>query len=82
MISRLTSLPKQNKKILNVTIAKFENSLKPFSPKHGKINDVLEFLVNGIHTFFLTPSAQASLSVCKFSLHYPHKISCLVMRIK
>ena len=21
-------------------------------------------------------------SVCKFSLHYPHKISCLVMRIK
>ena len=26
--------------------------------------------------------AQANLSVCKFSLRYPHKISCLVMRIK
>ena len=31
---------------------------------------------------FLTLSAPASLSVCKFSLHYPHKISCLIMRIK
>ena len=30
----------------------------------------------------LTFSAPASLSVCKFSLHYPHKISCLVMRTK
>ena len=30
----------------------------------------------------LTLSAAASLSVCKFSLHYPHKTSCLVMRIK
>ena len=29
----------------------------------------------------LTLSAPASLSVYKFSLHYPHKISCLVMRI-
>ena len=27
-------------------------------------------------------SASAIISVCKFSLHYPHKISCLVMRIK
>ena len=27
-------------------------------------------------------SAQASLSVCKFSLHNPHKRSCLVKRIK
>ena len=24
----------------------------------------------------------ASLSVCRFSLHYPHKISCFVIRIK
>ena len=24
----------------------------------------------------------SQLSVCKLSLHYPHKISCLVMRIK
>ena len=24
----------------------------------------------------------SSLSACKFSLHYPHKISCLVVRIK
>ena len=30
----------------------------------------------------LTLSVPASLSICKFSLHYPHKISCLVMRIK
>ena len=30
----------------------------------------------------LTLSAPASLSVCKFSLYYPHNISCLVMRIK
>ena len=29
----------------------------------------------------LTISVPASLSVCKFSLHYPHKISCLVIRI-
>ena len=29
-----------------------------------------------------TPSATSILSVCKFSLHYPHKISFLVMRIK
>ena len=27
-------------------------------------------------------SAPASSSVCKFSLRYPHKTSCLVMRIK
>ena len=27
-------------------------------------------------------SAPASLSVCKFSLHYPHELSCLVTRIK
>ena len=25
---------------------------------------------------------KAGLSVCKFSLHYPHKMGCLVMRIK
>ena len=30
----------------------------------------------------LTLSAPASLSVCKFSLYYPRKRSCLVMRIK
>ena len=30
----------------------------------------------------LTLSTQGSLSVYKFSLHCPHKISCLVMRIK
>ena len=30
----------------------------------------------------LTLSAPTSLSVCKFSLHYPHKIGCLRMRIK
>ena len=30
----------------------------------------------------LTLSSPASLSVCKFSLHYPHKTSYLVMRIK
>ena len=29
-----------------------------------------------------TLSTPASLSVCKFSAHYPHKISCSVMRIK
>ena len=30
----------------------------------------------------LALSAPASLSVCKFSLHYPQKINCLVRRIK
>ena len=30
----------------------------------------------------LTLSSPGSLSVYKFSLYYPHKISCLVMRIK
>ena len=30
----------------------------------------------------LSVSAPAALSVCKFSLHYPHKIGCFVMRIK
>ena len=30
----------------------------------------------------LALSVQASLSVCKFSLCYPHRIHCLVMRIK
>ena len=28
------------------------------------------------------PSQIITLSVCEFSLHYPHKVSCLVMRIK
>ena len=32
--------------------------------------------------FFLKPFSSASLSVFKFSIHYPHKIRCLVMRIK
>ena len=30
----------------------------------------------------LTLSSPASLPACKFSLHYPYKINCLVMRIK
>ena len=30
----------------------------------------------------LTPSAPASSSVCKLSLYCPHRISCLVMRVK
>ena len=35
------------------------------------------------HCFWsLTLSGPVSLSVYKFSLHYPHKTSCLVMRIK
>ena len=33
-------------------------------------------------TASLTLSAQASFSICKFSSHYPHKASCLVMRIE
>ena len=32
--------------------------------------------------FYLSLSAPDCLSVFEFSLHYPHKISCLVMRIK
>ena len=39
------------------------------------VNEILLLL-------FLLLSAPASLSVCKFSLHYSHKIRCLVMRIK
>ena len=31
---------------------------------------------------FDNPFSPTSLSVCKFSLYYPHKISCLVMRVK
>ena len=34
------------------------------------------------HKVVLTLSAPASLSVCKFFLHYPHQISCLIMSIK
>ena len=30
----------------------------------------------------ITSLGPASLSVCKFSLHYPHKTSCLVIRMK
>ena len=37
-------------------------------------------LVHGGFWIGLTLSAPASLSVCKFSVHYPHKTSCLVMR--
>ena len=32
--------------------------------------------------YLLTLSAPASLTVCRFYLYYPHKISCFVMRIK
>ena len=31
--------------------------------------------------YILTLSASASLSVCKFSLHYQRKVSSLIMRI-
>ena len=42
----------------------------------------IEFDIGYFTQNMLTLWAPASLSVCKFSLHYPHKISCLVMRIK
>ena len=38
--------------------------------------------VLGYLTLVLTLSAPDSLSVCKLSLNYPCKISCLVLRIK
>ena len=34
-----------------------------------------------LHNFKTLSAVQVSLSVCKFSLHYLYKISCLVMRI-
>ena len=40
------------------------------------------YICNNLKYTILTPSATASLSVYIFSLHYPCKISCLVMRIK
>ena len=49
------------------------------------VNEVFEFdfcvVPNGFYGL-VTVSAPASLSECKFSLHYPHKISCLLMRIR
>ena len=48
-----------------------------FLPVYRKI-----LLVNIKVIFFLTLSAPASLSACKFSyIYYQHKISCLIMRI-
>ena len=44
--------------------------------------DVLQMHRQSYSYSCLTLSAPAILSVCKFSLCYPHKISWLVMRIK
>ena len=44
-------------------------------------NDFQNMLLFSNSSNVLTLSAPASLSACEFSLHYLHKISCLVMRI-
>ena len=49
--------------------------------EEGQGETIYEIGLGG-NLFTLTLLAPACLSVCKFSLYYPYKISCLVMRIK
>ena len=89
LIYEKLSLISEKRNLISKIKIKFEFRDPPYYRHVGRGGGVGYYL--GVRTIFrktvharsfASSAGLVSLRLCKFSLHHPHKISCLVMRIR